>query len=595
MQRERLNLVVVGHVDHGKSTVIGRLLADTGSLPEGRLEQVKATCARNAKPFEYAFLLDALANEQSQGITIDTARCFFKSKTRDYIIIDAPGHIEFLKNMVTGAARAEAALLVIDAKEGVRENSRRHGYMLSMLGIRQVVVCVNKMDLVAYAESAYEAISAEYAAFLARIGVRPAAFIPISAINGENLIEPAASLGWYRGPALLDLIDGFANEKASDEKSFRFPVQDVYKFTEYGDDRRVVAGRVESGSIGVGEEVVFLPSNKRARIRSIEEFSHEPRTSVSAGLSTAFTVEPEVYVRPGEVMVRAGDPPPMVGTTFRANLFWMGRQPMVRGRKYKLKIATAEVPVWLRAVRSALDASELQAVEAKGQIDLYDVADCVLETFKPVAGDRIGDVAATGRFVIVDGFEIAGGGILIEQASEERSLVREHIRVRERGWERTPITAGIRSARYQQRSTFVVVAGEADVDARPLARRLEERLLERGRFVYYLGLSNALLGVQADVGEDRSEFIRRLGEVAHLFTDAGTILIATVPDADDDELSILRELNRPNDMLVVSLGEGQLDGSPVDLRLAEGIEPESGAREIESLLMRNNVFVEYAI
>src|ERR1700733_3575559 len=186
--RDQMNVVIVGHVDHGKSTVVGRLLADTDALPQGKLDAVRRECERTGKPFEYAFLLDALEDEQDQGITIDTARCFFKSKTRDYIIIDAPGHIEFLKNMISGAARAEAAVLVIDAKEGVRENSRRHGYILSMLGIRQVVVLVNKMDLVDRSQSHFEKIEKEYRDFLASISaVTPKQFIPVCAVSGENL------------------------------------------------------------------------------------------------------------------------------------------------------------------------------------------------------------------------------------------------------------------------------------------------------------------------------------------------------------------------------------------------------------------------
>src|SRR3989338_2662782 len=171
--REQMNVVIVGHVDHGKSTLVGRLLADTGSLPKGKLEAVKAACERNAKPFEYAFLLDALKDEQSQGITIDTARSFFKSKKRDYIIIDAPGHIEFLKNMITGAARAEAALLVIDAHEGIRENSKRHGFMMSFLGIKNVAICVNKMDLVKYSQDVFNHIKTEYTEFLAEVNLEP--------------------------------------------------------------------------------------------------------------------------------------------------------------------------------------------------------------------------------------------------------------------------------------------------------------------------------------------------------------------------------------------------------------------------------------
>ena len=258
--REQFNVVVVGHVDHGKSTVIGRLLADTGALPEGKLEQVRATCARNAKPFEYAFLLDALQNEQSQGITIDTARCFFKSAVRDYIIIDAPGHIEFLKNMVTGAARAEAAILVIDAKEGVQENSRRHGYMLSMLGIQQVVVLVNKMDLIGYEQKRFQAICAEYRAFLQQIEIEPQQFLPVSAFFGENLCQGSTQMPWFDGGHLLSVMDSLEKEQSRSAKPLRFPVQDVYKFTAEGDERRICAGRVETGQVRKGDKVVFWPS-----------------------------------------------------------------------------------------------------------------------------------------------------------------------------------------------------------------------------------------------------------------------------------------------------------------------------------------------
>ena len=195
--RETMNVVIVGHVDHGKSTLEGRLLADTGTLGDGKLEKVQATCRRQGKVFEYAFLLDALEEEQGQGITIDAARVFFKSAQRDYIIIDAPGHIEFLKNMITGAARAEAALLVIDAHEGVQENSRRHGYMMSMLGVGHLAVLVNKMDLVGYDRAHFERIEAEYRGFLAKIGVNPVAFIPVAGRDGDNIAQRSKALSWY--------------------------------------------------------------------------------------------------------------------------------------------------------------------------------------------------------------------------------------------------------------------------------------------------------------------------------------------------------------------------------------------------------------
>lgn len=233
-----MNIVVVGHVDHGKSTVIGHLLADTDSLPKGKLDAIRESCKRNSKPFEYAFLLDALKNEQSQGITIDTCRCFFKTEKRRYIIIDAPGHIEFLKNMVTGASRAEAALMVIDASHGVEENTRRHGYYLSMLGIRQIAVLVNKMDLIGYDQNKYETICQEYTAFLKEIGIVPKTFIPVSARVGDNISAPSAEMPWYQGMTVLQVLDSFENIQPSHQLPFRMSVQGVYKFTAGGYSRR---------------------------------------------------------------------------------------------------------------------------------------------------------------------------------------------------------------------------------------------------------------------------------------------------------------------------------------------------------------------
>ncbi len=245
---ELLSIVTVGHVDHGKSTVIGRLLADANALPEGKLEMIRENCRRNSKPFEYAFLLDALKNEQAQGITIDTARCFFKSDKRNYIIIDAPGHIEFLKNMVTGASRAEAALLVIDASRGVEENTRRHGYFLSMLGIRQVAVLVNKMDLVGYSERVFTDIRSEYVEFLKKIKIHPESFIPVSGMEGDNVAIRSERMPWYSGPTVLEQMDAFRTVPEPERMPMRLPVQGVYKFTENNDSRRIIAGTMASGS-----------------------------------------------------------------------------------------------------------------------------------------------------------------------------------------------------------------------------------------------------------------------------------------------------------------------------------------------------------
>ena len=355
---ERMHLVVTGHVDHGKSTIIGRLLADTGSLAEGKLEAVRATCERHAKPFEYAFLLDALKDEQAQGITIDSARVFFKTPRRQYIIVDAPGHVEFLKNMITGASRAEAALLVIDAHEGIRENSRRHGFLLSMLGIRQIAVAVNKMDLVGYNQAAFDRIVDEYRGFLGRFGVAPTWFIPVSGFNGENLTAPSAHLRWYSGPSVLDALEQFDNRPPLTAAPFRMPVQSVYKFTEHQDDRRIVAGTVESGRIREGDEIVFYPSGKRSRVKRLEAFNGPPRHEAAAEEAIGFTLTEQIYIARGEIAMKAGQPKPQVSRRMKVSLFWLGRDPLVPGKEYVLKLGTARMPFRLEQIHRVIDAED---------------------------------------------------------------------------------------------------------------------------------------------------------------------------------------------------------------------------------------------
>ena len=240
---ERLHVVFVGHVDHGKSTVVGRLLADTGSLPEGKLERIRVLCERTARPFEYAFVLDALRKERAQGITIDAARVFFKSGAREYVLHDAPGHLEFLKNMVTGASRADAAILVVDALAGVGDNTRRHVYLLSLLGLRRVVVLINKMDLVQYRHDVFEAVSAECRSILTCVDLRPLTIIPVSGQSGDNIIQKSSRMPWFTKETLLSALDDLEGRPPVADGPLRLPVQDVYKFTEDGDQRRIIAGR----------------------------------------------------------------------------------------------------------------------------------------------------------------------------------------------------------------------------------------------------------------------------------------------------------------------------------------------------------------
>lgn len=590
--REQMSIVIVGHVDHGKSTVIGRLLADTGSLPKGKLEQVQQHCARNAKPFEYAFLLDALKDEQAQGITIDTARCFFKTEKRNYIIIDAPGHIEFLKNMITGAARAEAALLVIDAKEGIQENSRRHGFMLSLLGIDQVVVLVNKMDLVGYKQRVFEEVVKEYSNFLGQIKVEPITFVPISAREGDNLAVRSKEMRWYEGPCVLELIDSLKKEKNRMEQPFRLPVQDIYKFTEANDDRRIVAGTVETGKVKVGDEVVFLPSLKRAVIQSIEGFNEPIKREVGAGYATGVTLTPQIYIKPGEIMCCSGEALPVVGNTFRAHLFWLGRHPMVAGKKYKLKLATQRATVYLKQIERVLDAAELAVDTQKDRIERHDVADCVLQTVKPIAYDLSRDIAATGRFVIIDHYEIVGGGIITGSIAET-DYIKSHVSEREVSWKKSNISPLDRASRFGQRPKFIVLTGSAETLQVNVAKALEEKLFRNGHNVYYLAIANLLHGLfdgETEHGDDgREENIRRLGELARIFTDAGLIFITDISRLDSYEIEILKTLNQPNEILVVDLDEYVQSNNAAGGSLPVLLE------QVEKLLYQQEILLDYSI
>jgi len=590
-QRDQMNVVIVGHVDHGKSTVVGRLLADTGALPQGKLDAVKRECERTGKPFEYAFLLDALSDEQDQGITIDTARCFFKSQKRDYIIIDAPGHIEFLKNMISGAARAEAAVLVIDAKEGVRENSRRHGYILSMLGIRQVIVCVNKMDLIGFREAAFQAIEQEYRAFLEGIGaVRPLRFIPVSAILGENLAARGEGTPWYTGHTLLETLDGLTKAPPRIDQAMRMPVQAVYKFTSRGDDRRIIAGRVEAGQVRVGDKVVFSPSNKVSTVKSIEGFNTPPRDRIEAGWSTGFTLAEEIYVTRGEVMSHS-DRAPLVSTRLRTNMIWLGKKPFVSGRDYKLKLGTAAVPVRIHRILKVIDASELGSVLEKDHIGRHDVADVILETRQPVAFDLTADCEATGRFVIVDGYDVAGGGIVTAAVADELKDLRAEARTRDFNWVAGGVTSEQRAQRSGHRSALIMFVGPAGSGKHKYARAVEKALFERGRNVYMLDGKNVLLGVDHDLWVDaaQSELVRRFGEVVHLLLNSGMLVVSTTNAIGLADAGAVQALIPDTPTILIDVDPAGDSHLPFDLRI-RGTEPEDEViAGVVDLLVRRQI------
>lgn len=587
--QERLRLVIVGHVDHGKSTVIGRLLADTGSLPEGKLEQVRLNCLKNAKPFEYAFLLDALHDEQDQGITIESARCFFRTSRRYYIVVDAPGHIEFLKNMVTGAANAEAALIVIDAEEGVKENTRRHGYLISMLGVRQVVVAVNKMDLADYRQEAFERIRDEYTLFLNDLKIEPLNFIPISARQGENMVERSEKMPWYTGPSVIHQLDALDKGMGADKSAlpFRFPVQDIYKFTESGDDRRILAGTIETGGVSVGDNVLLYPSGKGARITSIEQFNVPPQTRAIADQAVGFTIDPQIYLKPGELMVKATELRPHVGVRFRASLFWMGQAPLIKDKQYKMKIATKSVGVRLMEVLNVIDASDLESVHNKQQVDRHDVGECIFETVRPIAFDLASDIDQTGRFVLVDQYEIAGGGIIVEALRDIDRQATISGPVSDIKWDRGALSRADRAAVHHHKALAVVLCGEGETLKRELARRTEEQLVRGGIHAYYLSFPEASeINERTRTSGEGDDLARRLGEIARVLTDSGQVFITVLNSVDDYDLLQFKQAVEPVHTLVITIGQNPFLNCPVDLHLDDDTVVDSAIVQMEELIRR---------
>jgi len=522
---EQLKIVIVGHVDHGKSTLVGRLFHDTGSLPEGKLEQLQRIAERRGVPFEWANLMDALQSERDQNITIDTAQIWFQTARRQYVIIDAPGHKEFLKNMVTGAAQAEAALLLIDAHEGVQENSRRHGYLLHLLGLRQIAVLVNKLDLESYREARFRQIESEYRAWLKSIGLEPKVFIPISARDGDNIAQRSASMPWYQGPTVLEALDSFAATERPEGQPLRFPIQDVYRF----DARRILAGRVEAGTIKVGDKLVFSPTDKTSTVKTIECWNSPNAETASAGESIGITLTEQIFVARGTVAAHETMPPYEL-SRFKARLFWLGKKPFTKGRSYKLKLATQEVECFIESVDKVIDASSLATIsrnESELFVGRHEVAELTLHTKKPLAFDVHADIAPLGRFVIVDDFDVAGGGIIVANSYPRRthdsSTKSENI-----FWSRGKVTPQQREARHGHPGYIVWLTGLSSSGKSTIATDLERELFNLGRSVYVLDGDNIRHGLGSDLGfspKDRAENIRRVGEVAKLFADAGVICI----------------------------------------------------------------------
>jgi bifunctional enzyme CysN/CysC len=520
-ERDLMRIVIVGHVDHGKSTLVGRLFHDTGSLPDGKLEQIKAMCERRGMPFEWAFLMDAFQSERDQGITIDTAQIWFRTPKRDYTIIDAPGHREFIKNMITGASSAEAAVMLIDASQGVQQQSRTHAFLLNLLGIRQIIVVVNKMDLAGCAEATFAQIKAEYVRYLGDIGIVPNFVIPAVARDGDNLVHRSERMDWYKEATLIAALDSFRSQGDLAALPLRLPIQDVYKF----DDRRILAGRIASGRLRVGDQLLFSPSNKMARVKTIEAWNADAAAEAGPGQSIGITTDEQLFIERGDIASHA-DQPPIETNVFRGRLFWLGRKPLVRGDAYRLRLQTRDVQVIVEAIDAIYDPDAL-AQRPADKVERNEIADVILRSYALLALDEVEQNPQTGRFVLGDGVNIvAGGTISMRDYPDQRSLVTV---------KSTNITAVAhrvtnpqRVARNGHTGGVLWLTGLSGAGKSTIAMAVEQELFRRGYQAYVLDGDNVRRGLNSNLDfspEDRAENIRRVGEVAALFADSGQIVV----------------------------------------------------------------------
>ena len=519
-----LRVVIVGHVDHGKSTLIGRLLYDTDSLPDGKYEELQDICKRRGTDaLEWSFVLDAFQAERDQAITIDTTQIWFSTTSRDYVIIDAPGHREFIKNMVSGAAQADAAILVVDATEGVREQTKRHAYLLSLLGLQQIGVVINKMDAVDYNPEIFEQVSREVREYLSSIGVTPFYIVPISARHGDGIANRGTNLDWYKGKILTEALDSFDIMSSPITQPLRFPVQDVYRQNE----TRIIVGRVETGILRVGDRILFSPTNETATITGFKTWPHtKQKQEAKAGECIGVTLDERIFVERGHIGSHETNPP-MLSNVFRTNIFWLSANPLKVGHSYTVRCATHQTTVTVQSIDRVIDTNNLAQSDTATEVGKNAVAEITLRAKDLLPVDPYTDNARMGRVVLYDEYDIAGGGTINMQGYPDQR--RNALPKAENIYKVDHLmTSDARAVNKGHCGGVFRFTGLSGAGKSTIAMAVEKALFEKGYHTYVLDGDNVRHGLNKDLGfspEDRAENIRRIGEVAALMSDAGLIVI----------------------------------------------------------------------
>ncbi len=554
--KEELKLVLMGHKNHGKSTIIGRLLEDTDSLSKGKLDNIKKIYVKNSK------------NEQIEYTTTDSIRCFLETEKRRYIITDALCHTEFLKNMVEGDSRADAALLVIDVNEGIKENSLRDIYILSMLGVKQVTILINKMDLVDYDRKVYRKVVNEFIKFINKIDVIPKSFIPVSAVNGDNVVNKTGNMSWYKGNTVLEELNSFSVRDNPVDKPFRMPVKDIYEFTKDGENKRIISGTIASGKIKAGDEIVFYPSGKKSIIKTIEKSSGCPQNIVEANCQSDFTLSQDVHIKRGELTTKLDEKKPHVTTRVRANLLWLGKNQLQKDKKYVFKIGSLNVKMVVEKINKIIDIPTLELLN-KEEISKNDAAECILRLDNAVSFDIDKDIIETNRFIVFDDYNICGGGLILEALEDKQSWVRDKVIIRNNKWEENLINYEERAKKYMQNPILIIINGDKSSETKDIAKFLEKELFDRNKLVYYLGIENFLYGVNADLNivsdSNNKEYMRRFAEVSNIILETGLILVMTLGQLSCYDLDIIKTTINNHNLIAVWIGDKSASSLEYDL------------------------------
>jgi bifunctional enzyme CysN/CysC len=533
-KKSLLRFLTCGSVDDGKSTLIGRLLYDTKLIFEDQLAALANDSRKhgtNGEDIDFALLVDGLEAEREQGITIDVAYRFFSTPKRKFIVADTPGHEQYTRNMATGASTADLAIVLVDARQGILRQTRRHSFIASMLGIRNIVLAVNKIDLVDYSQDVFDKIVADYQEFASKLGFNTIQAIPLSARFGDNVIAPSANLPWYRGPALLQHLENVPLDSADSARPFRFPVQFVNRPNL---DFRGFAGTIASGTVAPGDEVVVAKSGKSSRVKRIVTWDGDLE-SASEGQAVTIVLEDEIEVSRGNMLV-APDARPEVADQFAAHLVWFAEHALIPGRSYILRTETDQVTATITDLKHRVDINTF-AQEAAKSLDLNEVGVCNISTQEPIAFDPYKSNRSTGSFILIDRLTNATVGAgMIDFALRRASNVH---------WQALDVDKASRAAQKDQKPAVVWFTGLSGSGKSTVANLVEKRLSSLGKHTYILDGDNVRHGLNRDLGfteEDRVENIRRVGEVAKLMVDAGLIVLVSFISPFITERRMVREL-----------------------------------------------------